>query len=137
MAEVKLEDADLRAAPPDENGLDELFESDDLLSFIEAKSILHDAFFGVFRLIRFVVMVTVPVLSAVVGWYAGRDELKPLACTLVEMSDCVTPQLVGPMVQNIETNWFEPPMQRYSLPKFIGDDSPAKLPALAKIQRLP
>ena len=133
--EIKLGAADLRASPPDEKVLDELFESDDIINASEAKSILHDAFFGILHLIKLVLMVTVPILSAVVGWYAGRGELKPLVCTVLTAPDCVTAQPKESTALIIEAKKFDPPTQRYVLPKFAGEDSPAKLLSPVKEQQ--
>jgi hypothetical protein len=133
--EIKLGDADLRAVPPAEMEVDDLVESDSIISLSEAKSIVLDALLGVWRLIRFVAMVTVPIISGVVGWYAGRDDLKSLSCTVVTSPECTPAQPQAHTTLVIEPRRFDPPAQRYALPKFIGDDSPAKLPAPVKAQR--
>ncbi len=135
LTEFEIEAADRHAAPPVEMEVDDLFESDSIISVSEAKSILHDAVFGVWRLIRFVLMVTVPIISGVVGWYAGRDDLKSLSCTVVKSPECTPAQPQAPTILIIEPERFDPPAYRYALPKFIGDDSPAKLPAPVKAQR--
>ena len=80
-------------------------------------------------------MVTVPIVSGAVGWYAGRDDLKTLTCAVVASPECVSVQTQPPTILTIEPKRFDPPAQRYALPKFIGDDSPAKLPVPVKAQR--
>lgn len=133
--EIKLGDDDLRATPPAEMEVDDLFESDGIISAAEAKSLISDAFLGIWRLIRLWLMVTVPLISGAVGWYAGRDDLKTLTCTVVASPQCTPAQPPAPTALMIESRRFDPPAQRYALPKFIGDNSPAKLPAPVKTQR--
>ncbi len=69
------------------------------------------------------------------GWYVGRDELKPLACTVLVMSECLPTQPKMPTNLIVEAKKLEMPKQRYSLPKFIGDDTSTNLPAPIKVQR--
>ena len=80
-------------------------------------------------------MVTVPILSAVAGWYAGRGELKPLVCTVLTAPDCVAAQPKESTALIIEAKKFDPPPQRYALPKFAGEDSPAKVLSPVKEQQ--
>ena len=135
LTEFEIEAADRRVVSPSEIEVDDLFESDDILSASEAKSILHDSLVGVWRLVTFTLKVTLPILSAVVGWYAGRDELRILPCTVIASPECKLLQAPAPTTLMIESRWFDPPAQRYILPKFIGDDTPVKRLVPIKTQR--